>query len=204
MPLLLLLLLAQQGLPEVPPRMEVDQEPSAAACTFDGVLSGATCLYEASGGPGEARDNSRAAAEAGQRACVATAGRDEALRRDCEKAVAEVSLSPSCALSSRLADGEGRLTPQAQACAQHLREAVAHTSRAAALSLGCCGCLAEARCSVSTSLCRHELADLMPGPALRSCLQKSCPDACAFAAPGRAPEPQQELPPEDARHPSKI
>ncbi len=202
--LALLVLLAQEGLPDVPPPMAVDEEPSAAACTFAAVLRGAACLYEASSGPGEARDNSRAAAEAGQRACAVEARRDEGLRKDCEQAVAEASLSPRCALSSRLADAQGRLTPQAQACAELLRAAVSRTSRAASLSLGCCSCLAEARCPVAPSQCKRELADLMPGAALRSCLQKACQEACSFAAPARAPEPQPELPPEDARHPTKI
>ena len=204
--LALLLLLAQEGLPPVPPPMAVDEEPSAAACTFAAVLRGAACLYEASSGPGEARDNSRAAAEAGQRACAVEARRDEGLRKDCEKAVAEASLSPRCALSSRLADVQGRLTPQAQACAELLRAAVARTSRAASLSLGCCSCLAEARCSVAPSQCKRELADLMPSAPLRSCLSRSCSDLCSFAAPVRnAPEEMLPPPPtDDPRNPKKI
>ena len=41
MPLVaLLILLAQEGLPPVPPRMPVDEEPSAMACTFEVALRG--------------------------------------------------------------------------------------------------------------------------------------------------------------------
>ena len=208
--LLALLLIAQQGLPKVPPPMRVDEEPSAFACSYETVLRGAACTYEAAVTDGDARENSRAAALAGQRACAVEAGRDEGLRKDCEKAVAEASLSSKCAVSSRLADSQGRLAPPAQACAEMLRAAVSQTSRAAALSLSCCACLAESRCSVSPSRCKRELAELMPGAALRSCLQKSCQDACSFVTPARAavPAPAQESapppPPENPNHPSKI
>jgi hypothetical protein len=177
--LLFALLLVAQA---VPPRMPVDAEPSAFACTFDVALSGARCIYEAAPGPKGASDNSKAAADAGVAACAAAARRDEALRKDCEKSVADASLG-ACALSSRLADAQGRLTPQARGCVEAVREVIARTSRAAALSLGCCKCLGESRCAVPASQCKSELADLMPGAALTSCLSKSCPDACSFAAP---------------------
>src|SRR5260370_36590064 len=103
--LAVVLLLAQEGLPAVPPPMAADEEPSAAACTFAAVLRGAACLYEAASGPAEARDNSRAAPEAGQRACAVGARRAEGLRKDCGKAVAGASLSPGGALPSRPAAG---------------------------------------------------------------------------------------------------
>jgi hypothetical protein len=199
----LLLLIAQASLPPVPPPMEVDREPSALACTFESVMRGASCAYEAQGGAGDARESSRSAAQAGQRACAAESRGDESLRKECEKAVAEASLSSTCAVANRLADAEGRLTQEALPCAQLLRETVARTSRSAALSLECCGCLAQARCAVSPPQCRRELADLSPGAALRSCLQKSCSEACSFASPARAPEPEQ-VAPEDSRRPNKI
>src|SRR5262249_10198945 len=147
---------------------------------FEVAIDGARCVYEAESGPAEARDNSDAAAAAGARACVSAARRDESLRKDCEKAVAEASLGPRCALRSRLSDPLGRLTMQARGCVEALREAVARTSRASVLSLDCCRCLSDSRCPVSASQCRSELADLMPGAALKSCLAKSCGDACAF------------------------
>ena len=174
-------------------------EPSAFACTFDAALSGAKCIYEADSAPGDARDNSEVAAEAGVKACAGAARRDEALRKDCEKAVAEASLGARCAISARLSDTQGRLTAQAQGCVEAIRQAVARTQRASALSLDCCRCLGEARCTVPASQCKSELADLMPGASLKSCLAKSCPDACAFVAPAREPTPP---PPTDS--PEKI
>ena len=192
MQLLALLLLAQA----VPPRMPVDGEPSAFACTFDAALSGARCLYEATPGPADARDNSKAAADAGLAACAAAARRDEALRKDCETSVADASLGAACALSARLADAQGRLTPQARGCVEAVREAVARTSRAAALALDCCKCLSESRCAVPASQCKRELADLMPGAALTSCLAKACQDSCSFAAPVPVPAKSPAPPPE--------
>lgn len=177
--LLLALLLAQA----TPPPLAADQEPSALACTFATALGGEKCLYEISSAPGDPRDSSQLAADAGLRACAAAAGRDEGLRKDCGKAVAEASLGERCALATRLADAQGRLTLEARGCVEAVREAVARTSRAAALSGDCCKCLGTSRCAVSGSQCRHELADLMPGAALRSCMAKSCSDACAFSAP---------------------
>lgn len=197
----LALLLAQP----VPPPMPVDEEPSALACTFDAALRGADCLYEARSGPGEARDNSKAAAEAGLRACAAEARRDEALRKDCEKGVAEASLGPRCAISARIADQKGRLTAQAGGCVEAVRLVISRTVRAAA-QLGCCRCLAESRCAVSGGQCRSELADLMPGPALRSCLARSCQEPCAFSAPPANPPPEKTpaAPAPAGDHPDRI
>jgi hypothetical protein len=183
--LLLALLLAQP----VPPRMPVDEEPSALACTFDSALTGQGCLYEAAAGPAEARDNSKAAADAGLRACAVEARRDDGLRRDCEKAVAEASLGAKCAVSARLADGRGRLTPQAQGCVEEVRLVISRVTRAAQ-QLDCCRCLAESRCAVSAGQCRDELAELAPGAPLRACLAKSCQDSCPFAGP--APQAPQK------------
>lgn len=177
--LLFALLLAQA----VPAPMASDPEPSALACTFAAALGGQKCLYEATSAPGAPRDNSKAAADAGLPACRAAANGEEALRKECEKAVAEASLGKSCTLGARLADDRGLLTIEARDCVEAVREAVARTSRAAALSGDCCRCLGESRCAVPASQCRRELADLLPGAGLRSCMAKSCRSACAFSAP---------------------
>ena len=204
--LALMLLLAQEGMPVVPPRMPVDEEPSAAACTFAGALRGEPCAYEARSAPGDPVDNASTASEAGRPACLTASQGDAGLRRECERAVVEASASDRCAIRSRLADARGRLTPEAQDCAELLRQEISRTSRAATLSLGCCSCLAESRCSVGASQCKRELADLMPSAALRSCLAKTtCSDACSFAAPARTvPEETPAAAPDDQRHPRKI
>ncbi len=192
MMILLALLLAQA----LPPPMAVDDEPSALACTFDSAVGGSKCVYEAASGPGVARDNSKAAADAGLRACAVAARRDDGLRKDCEKAVAEASLGLRCAVASRLADDQGRLTAQAQGCVESVRAAISRTSRAAAIALDCCKCLGESRCGVPAAQCRRELADLMPGAPLKSCLAKSCAETCSFASPPPAEKAQNAPPPE--------
>jgi hypothetical protein len=203
--LALTLLLAQEWLPDVPPRMPVDEGRSAAACTFAAALRGAPCTYEASSAPADPRDNAGAAVEAGQKACAVAAHGDAGLRTECERTVASLSASDHCALRSRLADARGYLTQEAQGCAELLRQEISRTSRAATLSPGCCACLAEWRCSVGASQCKRELADLMPSAALRSCLSKSCSDVCSFIAPARnAPEENPAAAPDDPRHPRKI
>jgi hypothetical protein len=203
--LALTLLLAQEGLPGVPPRMPVDQEPSAAACTFFAALRGEPCAYEASSAPADPVDSASAASEAARPVCLAASQGDAGLRRECERAVAEASASDRCAIRSRLADARGRLTPEAQECAELLRQEISRTSRAATLSRGCCSCLAESRCPVAASQCKRELADLMPSAALRSCLARTCSDACSFAAPARTvPEETPAAAPDDQRHPRKI
>jgi hypothetical protein len=203
----LTLLLAQEGLPSVPPRMPVDEEASAFACSFAQALRGIPCAYEASSAPADPLDNAAAAAEAAREACKEAAQTDAGLRRDCERSVVQASASERCAIHSRLADARGRLTPDAQACAELLREEISRTARAALVSLGCCACLSESRCPVSASQCKRELADLAPSAALRSCLSKSCSQSCSFAVPARtAPDetPAAAPPPEDARYPRKI
>ena len=199
------LLLAQEGLPPVPPRMPVDEEPSAAACTFETALRGTSCTYEAAPAAADPRDNSGSALEAGREACAPAARGDAGLRHECERAVAEASASEKCAIRWRLTDPLGHLTPQAQPCAEVLRQEISRTSRAATLSPGCCACLAASRCAVAPAQCKRELADLMPGDALRSCLLKSCQDTCSFAAPARpVPEEAPAALPEDPKHPRKI
>jgi hypothetical protein len=192
--LLLALLLAQP----IPPPMPVDEEPSALACTFQTALAGSHCVYEAAAAPGAAKANSKLAADAGLRSCAVESRGEDALRKDCEKAVADASLGPTCAIAARLADDKGRLTEQAADCVEAVREAVGRTTRAAAISLECCNCLSAARCAVSGSQCRRELADLAPGAALKSCLARSCQDACAFAAPPAAGKAGKDLPPDFA------
>ena len=120
--LALVLLLAQDGLPPVPPRMPVDEELTAFACKFESALGGESCTYEARSAPGDARDNSRLAAQAGLAQCARVAAGRVALRKDCERAVAERSLAPACALTLRLTDANGNLTPDAAGCIDSLRE----------------------------------------------------------------------------------
>jgi len=191
--LLLALLLAQS----VPALLPPEDEPSALACTFEAALRGEKCLYEASSAPGLPRDSSQVAADAGLRACAAVSNRDEGLRKECTKAVAEASLGAQCAVAARLADSQGRLAIEARGCVEAVREAVSRTARAAALPGDCCKCLGAARCAVPPSQCRRELADLAPGAALQSCMSRSCRDACAFSAdplPARSPAAARQNP----------
>ena len=162
-------------------------QASPFACTFASALAGEKCTYEGDGAEGDARANSKLAAEAGLKACAAAARKDDALRKDCENAVAEAALGPRCALAVRLADPDGALTPDAAGCVEAVRVAVSRTSRAAAVALDCCKCLAAERCAVPASQCKSELADLMPGAALQKCLVKSCSDSCAFVVSPREP-----------------
>src|SRR5918911_5295512 len=90
-------LLAQEGLPAVPPRMPVDDEPSAAACTFAVALRGDSCTYEGRAAAADPRDNSGSALDAGREACASAARGDAGLRKECERAVAEASASDKCA-----------------------------------------------------------------------------------------------------------
>jgi hypothetical protein len=204
--LALILLLAQEGLPDVPPRMPVDEDPSAAACTFATALRGDACAYEAASAPADPLDNAAVASDAGRQACARAAQRDAGLRRECESAMVEASASERCAIHARLSDPRGRLTRDAQECVELLRQEISRTARAATLSPACCSCLAESRCSVGASQCKRELADLAPSAALRSCLARSCSDACSFTAPARpaAPEETPPVPSDDLRHPKKI
>ena len=149
--LALLLLIAQEGLPGVPPRMPVDDEPSAAACTFPLVLRGERCAYEASSAPADPRDNAGAVVDAGREACAAAAHGDAGLRGECERALADLGASNHCALRSRLADGRGRLTHEAQGCAELLRQEISRTSRAATPAGSAARAKTESTASVKAS-----------------------------------------------------
>jgi hypothetical protein len=192
MPLLaFLLLIAQEGLPPAPPRMAVDDAPSAMACTFASFLRGDNCFFEAKSGPAERRDASESAARAGSRECAVESRGDEALRKECERAVAEASLGDLCALHSRLVDAQGRLTRESAACAESLRQAIGRTSRMAALSLSCCSCLEQSHCAVNSNQCRRELGELNPGAQLNACMARSCDNACGFSRSSE-PAPAQQ------------
>jgi len=207
MPVLaLFLLIAQEGPLPAPPRMAVDEAPSAMACTFASFLRGDDCFIEATSGPAERRDTSESAARAGSRECALESRGDEALRKECERAVAEVSLGDLCSLRSRLVDSQGRLTRESAACAESLRQAIGRTSRMAALSLSCCSCLEQSHCAVNSNQCRRELGELNPSAQLNACMARSCNNACGFSR-GNEPAPAQQhssgpqrssAPPDDA------
>ena len=114
----LVLLLAQDGLPAA-------DEPSAMACTFEIALRGKSCVYEAAARDADPRDNSAAASEAGSAECARLAKKPER-RKQCEREVAEASLSAACALKTRLSDPDGRLTREAAGCVGALRAVLSH------------------------------------------------------------------------------
>ena len=61
----------------------------------------------------------------------------------------------------------------------------------------------EKRCVTVEAV--REIADLAPSAALRSCLSRSCSDACSFAVPTRPlPEDSPAAVPDDPRKPKKI
>src|SRR5438477_379983 len=73
-------------------------------------------------------------------------------------------------------------------CADSLGQVLARTRTMAGFSLGCCRCLADARCEVSAPQCNREMVELSPGDALQSCLDKSCKSSCS------APHREDPLP----------
>ncbi|MFL5369744.1 MAG: hypothetical protein ACJ78Z_06100 [Myxococcales bacterium] len=189
-------------LPKPPPRMPVDERPTPFACTVDRVLRGEHCTFEYEPGSREpseslARENSRKAARA-SRACTEAATRpeeidaDPTLRKMCEDDIARIALD-QCTLEGRVAfaDDDGRVVASAGPCLEELARVLSRTRTMAAVSLGCCRCLAQARCTVSGPQCNRELSDFSPGTALQSCLESSCRDSCAIVRP----EPQTQTPP---------
>jgi len=187
-------------LPKPPPRMPVDERPTPFACTLERVLRGERCTFEyepESRQPSEslARENSRRAARA-SRSCSEAATRpeeidaDPALRKMCEDEIARIALD-QCTLEGRvaLADDEGRVVASAGPCLEELARVLSRTRTMAAVSLGCCRCLAQARCRVSPPQCNREVSDFSPGEALQSCLESSCRESCSVV------RPEQQTPP---------
>lgn len=192
-------------LPKPPPRMPVDERPTPFACTMERVLKGEPCTFEyepESREPSEAlgRENSRRAARA-SRSCTEAATRpeelaaDPTLRKMCEDDIAKVALD-QCTLDGRVsfADDEGRVVASAAPCLEELARVLSRTRTMAAVSLGCCRCLAQSRCGVSAPQCNRELADFSPGAALQSCMESSCRESCSIVRPE-----QQTLPPPEPK-----
>jgi hypothetical protein len=195
----------QTDLPRPPPRMRVDERPTHYACTLERLFRGERCTYEFEPVPGApsdstARENSHEAGSAAS-SCIEAATPlndsrpDATLRKMCEEDVARIALD-ECSLQGRMpiVDAEGRVAAAASGCAEQLGHALARTRTMAGLSLPCCRCLAQSRCSVSAQQCNREVVDFSPGDALRSCLAASCQDAC----PSARREPA-EPPPAPAR-----
>jgi hypothetical protein len=189
---------ADGDLPRPPPRMPVDERVTPFACTFERLLRGERCTFEfapETREPSEslARENSRKAARA-SRWCAEAATRpeeidpDPTLRKMCEDDVARIALT-QCTLDGRvaLADDEGRVVASAGPCVEELARAMSRTRTMAAVSLGCCRCLAGARCAVSAPQCNREIADFAPGAALRTCLESSCHESCSVVRPAEPP-----------------
>ena len=188
-----------EGPPAPPPRMPADETPTHYACTLERLFLGDRCTFEFTpvpGAPSEAlaRENSAAAAVAARFCGEAATPRDEqsadpTLRKMCEDEVARVALD-GCTLEGRmpLRDAHGRVATAASECADSLGQVLARTRTMAGFSLGCCRCLADARCEVSALQCNREMVELSPGDALQSCLEKSCKSSCS------APHREEPLP----------
>jgi len=188
-----------EGPPAPPPRMPADETPTHYACTLERLFRGDRCTFEFApvpGAPSEAlaRENSDAAAAAARFCREAATPRDEhradpTLRKMCEDEVARVALD-GCTLEGRipLRDAHGRVATAAGECADSLGQVLARTRTMAGFSLGCCRCLADARCEVSAPQCNREMVELSPGDALQSCLDKSCKSSCS------APHREDPLP----------
>lgn len=130
---------AASELPPVPPAAEADESITAFACSWDVVLRGDRCAFEAAPAKGDAKTNARLALAALSRAC-ADATSDERLRRACEDDGERVARSPSCARDDvRLADENGHLVQKAGECAEGLRRVLARTRRKAAIDADCLG-----------------------------------------------------------------
>lgn len=184
-------------------RLPVDESATAFACTLEKALLGKKCTYEGEAGPSSAGENSRAALDAAARACESAAGSAE-LRKACLDEAAQAAHSAACGGKSRLVDDEGHATRDAALCVESLREVIARAERRTALSESCCACLARSGCGVPRNQCRDELADLVPGGALRKCLSRaSCSDSCAMEFAGEQ-EQEKEPPPPRKRVPEKI
>jgi hypothetical protein len=138
---LVVVLLAQAPteLPPVPKAVDVDETPTAFACSWEVALRGDSCAFEAIPTKGDARANARSALAALSRAC-AEATADERLQRACEDDGERVARSPACARDDvRLADDRGHLVQKAADCAEGLRRVLARTRRKAALDADCLG-----------------------------------------------------------------
>ncbi len=202
--LALALIVAQEGLPPVPPAQPSPSrdEITALACTFESALRGEKCVYEAVAVQVDPRDNTGRAIDAGKAECALQAAGDADLRKDCEAGVGEASRSTACA-SAALTDASGHLAPAAADCVAALGAVLRRTFTAAAWSLDCCKCLAESRCSIGPAQCKREVGELKPQAALLSCLRKSTCAACNHVMPAREPPPS-EKPVREPSDPEKI
>ncbi len=123
--LLAAVLIAQAtGLPQPPPRMDVDASPTSFACTFTSALRGETCTYEAEPhSVADAKANVKLAADQAARICAAEA-EPGAQRKACVDLTEKAARERCTGDGEGLADEQGRLTKAAEPCALALRQAI--------------------------------------------------------------------------------
>jgi hypothetical protein len=202
----------QRDLPPPPPRYPVDGVATQNACTTQRLINDLACTFEidqpvGSANPNQARENEKAAAVFAH-ACGTAATHpddmqpDPMLMKSCEAGIAQASLT-YCSFEGRfvLIDDDGHWALRGRECASRLQLALARTRTQATVSLGCCRCVADAKCAIAPLSCTKASQTGNFPPAARACVLQSCSDSCNVApAPKPARDPEQlPVPPKPLR-----
>jgi hypothetical protein len=195
----------QSDLPAPPPRYPVDGVPTQNACTTRLLIGDHSCTFEVdvpAGPPDETRahENEKAAAIFA-RACGTAATHpddmqpDPLLTKSCEASVAQVALN-FCSFEGRVAliDEQGRWALRGRECASRLQGALARTRTQATVSLGCCRCVADAKCAIAPLACTKASQTGNFPPAARAWVLESCGDSCIVAPAPKPTRDQDSLP----------
>jgi hypothetical protein len=174
---------------------QVNESPTAWACTVETLRSGRECVFEAEVSSStdvqaQSSSNVRSLKDIGHTLCTQAAkppsgvAADKNLVTQCERKFADAA-DDMCGLDGKapVIDAKGRFAPAARACYRHLSLVLQDTAMMATVASACCQCAEKRGCPGSGERCHENVSRQEVAPAALECLANQCGEACALVMP---------------------
>lgn len=195
---------------------QVDDSPTAWACTVETLRAGRECVFESDSAPSgstdakaQAASNVRTLKDIGHTLCAQAAkppaGKtaDKNLAAQCERKFNDAA-EDACGLdgSVPIIDGKGRFVPAARACYRQLSTVLQDTTMMATVASACCECAERRGCPGAGENCHEHVSHQEVAGAALACLSNQCGEACSLVMPashspsgdGRSPKQLRRAP----------
>ncbi|HYO58411.1 hypothetical protein [Archangium sp.] len=197
---------------------QVDESPTAWACTVETLRAGRECVFEAevtsstdTDVQSQAAGNIRALKDIGRTLCAQAAkppsgvAADKNLAAQCERKFADAA-EDACGLDGKVpvVDAKGRFAPAARACYRQLSQVLQDTAMMATVASACCQCAEKRGCPGTGERCHENVSRQEVGPAALACLANQCGEACSLVIPASQMTSRDSRPATQARRSSQA
>ncbi|WP_395805041.1 hypothetical protein [Archangium minus] len=193
---------------------QVNEAPTAWACTVETLRSGRECVFEAevtssTDVQSQAAGNIRTLKEIGHALCLQAAkppsgvAADKNLVATCERKYADAA-EDACGLDGKVPviDAKGRFAPAARACYRQLSTVLQDTAMMATVASACCQCAEKRGCPGAGARCHENVSHQELGATALACLSNQCGEACSLMMPVSQPSSGDWRPVKRVRQPS--